>query len=121
MKITLNRKKIYLEVFLQHINKICLRLFYVCCVVVVVVAVSVTIMFTLWSCLFYHTWSCHLLLWYLVVVGIVSIFVVVIVSFHFLFWCLVVVGISFHFLVWCMKVSRESSRAYMKLVWWIGD
>ena len=24
-------------------------------------------------------------------------------------------------LVWCMKVSRESSRAYMKLVWWTGD
>ena len=24
-------------------------------------------------------------------------------------------------LVWCMKVSRESSRAYMKLVWWMGD
>ena len=92
MKITLNRKKIYLEVFLQHINKICLRLFYVCCVVVVVVAVSVTIMFTLWSCLFYHTWSCHLLLWYLVVLGIVSIFVVVIVSFHFILWCIVVVG-----------------------------
>ena len=56
------------------------------------VAVSVTIMFTLWSCLFYHTWSCHLLLWYLVVLGIVSIFVVVIVSFHFILWCIVVVG-----------------------------
>ena len=27
----------------------------------------------------------------------------------------------FHFFVWCMKVSRESSRAYMKLVWWTGD
>ena len=33
----------------------------------------------------------------------------------------VVFIISFHFLVWCMKVSRESSSAYMKLVWWIGD
>ena len=89
------------------------------------VAVSV-LMFTSWSFLFYHT--CHFLLWYLVVVGIVLIFVVVIVSFHFILWCIVVVGIifvelgiSFHFLVWCMKVSRESSRAYMKLVWWIGD
>jgi len=56
-----------------------------------VVAVSVLIMFTSWSFLFYHT--CHFLLWYLVVVGIVLIFVVVFVSFHFLFWCLVVVGI----------------------------
>jgi len=76
-----------------------------------VVALSITFMFTLWSCLFYHIWSCHLLLWYLVVLGIVLIFVVVIVSFHFILWCLVVVGsifvevsISFHFLVWCMKV-----------------
>ena len=23
--------------------------------------------------------------------------------------------------VWCMKVSKESSRAYMKFVWWTGD
>ena len=29
--------------------------------------------------------------------------------------------LQIHFFVWCMKVSRESSRAYMKLVWWIGD
>jgi len=53
-----------------------------------------------------------------VVVVVAAVIVVVVVVVDVV---VVVFIISFHFLVWCMKVSRESSRAYMKLVWWIGD
>ena len=109
MKITLNRKKIYLEVFLQHINKIRLRLFYCllcrsCCgrcfcfnyvhflvfFVLSYLSLPTLVPCCCWNCIDFC--CCFRQFSFLILVPCCR------------WYYFVEVSISFHFLVWCMKL-----------------